>query len=189
MWTRSSVRVVEQERWKTDVVDRLLGTPARPAPSGRNAYERVEECDDPHAMIDVESDNPALAQRATDALHKRVRITQADCRKYGLTGVCACREAIQEGHPQNHLRDTEWCRIRIYGEWDKAKDPKWRQISRYLEKSYPSDDVAAGNIDLEGLVDGELPGIDQSIEVEPMIPAGTPGREPINDNEPHRNSR
>ena len=139
------------------VVDRLLGTPARPTPSGRNAYERVEECDDPHAMIDVESDNPALAQRATDALHKRVRITQADCRKYGFTDGCACCEAIQEGHPQNHLRHTEWCRIRMYGEWEQAKDPKWRQISRHLEKSYPSDDVAAGNIDLESLVDGEVP--------------------------------
>ena len=73
--TRSIVRVVEQTRWKTDFVDRPLGTPARPTPSGRDAYERVEECDDPHAMIDVEADNPALAQRATDALHKRIRIT------------------------------------------------------------------------------------------------------------------
>ena len=72
----------------------------------------------------------------------------------------------------------------MYGEWEQAKDPKWRQISRYLEKSYPSDDVAAGNIDLEGLVDVKLPGIDHSIEVEPMIPPETPGREPMNEHEP-----
>ena len=32
--TRSIVRVVEQARWNTDFVDRLLGTPARPTPSG-----------------------------------------------------------------------------------------------------------------------------------------------------------
>ena len=155
-----------------------------PHPGGRIAYERVEDCDDPHAMIDVEADNPALAQRATDALHKRVRITQADCRKYELTDGCACCEAIQENIRQNHLRHTKWCRIRMYGEWEQAMDPKWRQISRYLEKSYPSDDVAAGNIDLEGLVDGELPGNVHSIEVEPMIPPETPGRDRIHENEP-----
>ena len=32
--------------------------------------------------------------------------------------------------------------------------------------------------------DRELPGINQSIEVEPMIPPATSGREQINDNEP-----
>ena len=63
----------------------------------------------------------------------------------------------------------------MHGEWEQAKDPKWRHISRHLEQQYPSDDVAAGNIDLEGLVDGEVPGIDQSIVVEPMIPPATPG--------------
>ena len=111
--TRSIVRAVEQAHSKTYFVDRRLGTPARPTPDGRDAYERVEECDDPHAMIDVEADNPASAQRATDALHKRNRITQADCRNNGFTGGCACCEALQEGHPRNHLRHTEWCRIRI----------------------------------------------------------------------------
>ena len=99
-------------------------------------------------MVDVEADNPALAQRATDALHKRVRITQADFRKCGSADSCACREAIQEHHPQNNLGHTEWCRIRMYGGWEQGKDPKWRQISRYIEKSCPSDDIAAGNIDL-----------------------------------------
>ena len=142
----------------------------------------MEETDDPHAMIDVESDSPALVQRATDALHKRIRMTQADCRKYGFTDGCACCEAIQEGHPQNHLRHTEWCRIRVYGEWEQAKDPKWRQISRYLENAYPSDDMAPGNIDLESLVDGELPEVDQSIKVEPTIPPANAGRKPINEN-------
>ena len=105
--TKSIVRVVEHELWKADVVDRLLGTPTRPTPSGRDAYERVEECDDPHAMIDVEADKPALAQRATNALHKRISKTLADCRKYGFTDGCACCEPIQEGHPQKHLRHTE----------------------------------------------------------------------------------
>ena len=42
----------------------------------------------------------------------------------------------------------------MHGEWAQAKDPKWRQVARHLEKQYPSDDVAAGNIDIEGLVDG-----------------------------------
>ena len=64
--TRSVVRVVEQVRSKTDSVDRLLGTSARPTPSGRDADERDNECDDPHAMIDVEANNPALARIATN---------------------------------------------------------------------------------------------------------------------------
>ena len=55
----SIVQVVEQARRKTDSVDRTLGTPSRQTPNGRDAYERVEECDDPHAMIDVEADNLA----------------------------------------------------------------------------------------------------------------------------------
>ena len=37
--TRSIVRVVEQARWKTHFVDRLLGTPARPTHNRRDAYE------------------------------------------------------------------------------------------------------------------------------------------------------
>ena len=102
----------------------------------------------------MEADSPALAQRATDAVHKRVKITQADSRKYGFTDGCASCEAIQKNNPQNRLRHTEWCRIRMYGEWEQDKNPKWRQISGYLEMSYPSDDVAAGNIDIEGWDDG-----------------------------------
>ena len=72
----------------------------------------------------------------------------------------------------------------MYGEWERAKDPKWRQISRYLEKSYPSDDVAAGNIDLEDLVDGKLPSIDRDIEVDPPIPPESPGQELMNEHKP-----
>ena len=106
-------------------------------------------------MIDVEADNLALAQGATNALHERVSFTQADCRKYGFTDGCACCEAIQEGQPQNNLGHTEWCWIRMYGGWKQAKDPKWRQTSIYLKKAYPPDDVAAGSIDLEGFVDGD----------------------------------
>ena len=52
-----------------------------------------------------------------------------------LSDCCACGEAVQEGHRRNHLKRTGWLGIRMYGKWEQAKDPKWRHISRCLEKS------------------------------------------------------
>ena len=36
---RSLVRSVEKSKWKSVLYDKLLGTPAKPVPSGLDAYE------------------------------------------------------------------------------------------------------------------------------------------------------
>ena len=125
--TLSLVRIVEKSRWKSDLYDKLLGTPAKPVPSGLDAYERVEECDDPHAMIDAEADD-SDKRKFAEAINKRIRITQADLKKYGYTDECPRCEPIKAGNHATDKNQREWCRIRIYGEWEQAGDPKRLQL-------------------------------------------------------------
>lgn len=53
--TRSIVRVVESARWSAELGNRLKLIPAKPVPSGIEAYERVEATEDPYAMVDVKN--------------------------------------------------------------------------------------------------------------------------------------
>ena len=52
--TQSIVRVMESSRWDTDFLVRLKGTPSKPIPNGVNRYGRIEECKNPHAMIEID---------------------------------------------------------------------------------------------------------------------------------------
>ena len=58
--TRSVVRIVESARWKPDMLHCLKGTPARPCPSGLDAYSRIEESENPNSLMDAEGE-PAEA--------------------------------------------------------------------------------------------------------------------------------
>ena len=101
--TRSIVRVVESLRWDTDFLLRLKGTPSRPIPSGVDRYGRVEECEDPHAMIEVAPEKHAQ-QKFDHEVHKRTRIMRADLDKYGYTDGSRAAKPLKLGTtPQTRI--------------------------------------------------------------------------------------
>ena len=59
---RSIVWVVESSRWDTDFLENLKGAPSKPNPSRVDRYSRIEEREDPHAMIEIDSDKCAHEQ-------------------------------------------------------------------------------------------------------------------------------
>jgi hypothetical protein len=52
--TRSIVRIVESSRWDTYFLVKLKGTPSKPIHNGVDRYGRFQDCEDPHAMIEVD---------------------------------------------------------------------------------------------------------------------------------------
>ena len=46
-------------RWDTDFLVKLKGAPSKPIHSGVDRYGRIEECEDPHAMIEVDPEKHA----------------------------------------------------------------------------------------------------------------------------------
>ena len=115
--TRSIVWVIESSRWDTDFLERLGGTPPTPKPSGVDRYCRTEECEDPHAMIEIDPDKH-VQQTFDLEVHKRIRITRSDLDKYGFTDGCPLCEAIKAGKHATEKDHTEWCRIRVYDAWE-----------------------------------------------------------------------
>ena len=104
--TRSIVRVVESARWSAELGHRVKGTPATPVPSGKEAYDRVERSEEPHAMSDfeqVEKDDRAFAEK----MSRRTRITKADLDKYGFTDGCTRCEALRAGAPDTTKHNSE----------------------------------------------------------------------------------
>ena len=70
-------------------IQRVTGIPAKPDPSGNQAYRSVEETADPHDGIDDKIEKAKMCDPQTqEALAKRVRITQADLKKYGCSERC-----------------------------------------------------------------------------------------------------
>ena len=57
--TRSIVWVVESSRWDTDFLVRLKGTRSKPIPNGVDRDGRIEKCEDPQAMIEVDPEKHA----------------------------------------------------------------------------------------------------------------------------------
>ena len=72
--TPSSVRVVESSRWDTDFLERLKGIPSKPSHSGVDRYGCIKECEDRHAMIEIDPEKHAQQQFDLE-VHKRIRIT------------------------------------------------------------------------------------------------------------------
>ena len=84
MRTRPIARVMESSRWDTDFLVRLKRTPSKPIPSGVDRYGRIEECQDPHAMIEIDPEKHARQEFDLE-VHKRIPITRADLDKFGYT--------------------------------------------------------------------------------------------------------
>ena len=87
-------------------------------------------------MIEIDPEKHAQ-QKFDHEVHKKTRIVRADLDKYGYTDGCPRCEAIKAWNHATDKNHTEWCRIRVCGEWGQAGDPKWLRLSKQLEESYP----------------------------------------------------
>ena len=58
---RGLVRVVEGSRWSHTAMKCITGTPAKPNPSGNQAYQSIEEPVDPHACLDDKIDKAQMS--------------------------------------------------------------------------------------------------------------------------------
>ena len=120
---RGLVRVVEGSRWSHTAIQRITGTPAKPNPSGNQAYQSIEESVDPYAGLDDKIDKAQMSEPLIqEALSKHVRITQADLKKYGYSEGCPRCTDLSRGHHKTNKSHSEECRIRIFGEYE-THDP------------------------------------------------------------------
>ena len=110
------VRVVEGSKCNHEAVGRFTGTPAKRKPSGNTEYDRVEESEQPHANLD-DSRDKGLHQledpQVQNAVAKRVRVTQADLKKYGYSEGCPRCAELQAGHNRTNKPHSETCRLRM----------------------------------------------------------------------------
>ena len=104
--TRCIVRIVESSNWDTDFLVKIKGTPSKPIHSGVDRSGRIEECEDPHVMIEVDPGKHAQ-QKFDHEVHKRTRIMRADLDKYGYTDGCPRIEAIKAGTHGTDKNHTE----------------------------------------------------------------------------------
>ena len=66
------------------------------------AYQSIEESVDPHAGLDDKIDKARMSDpQIQEALSKRVRITQADLKKYGYSEGCPRCNDLSRGAPQD----------------------------------------------------------------------------------------
>ena len=154
---RGLTRVVEGSRWSKDAVNRITGTPAKRNPSGNREYEAVEESLEPHAIPEDDQAARLDDPQVQEDVSKRVRITQADLTKYGYSEGCPRCNDLQAGHRKSGKGHSEACRIRMYGEYQANDDPKWRAVSRQLDKERAQPGEVAADVDLEGDLGADTP--------------------------------
>ena len=116
-------------------------------------------------MVEVDPEKHAR-QKFDHEVDKRTRIMRADLDKYDYTDRCPRCEAINTDNHATDKNNTEWCRIRVYGEWEQAGDPKWQRLSNKLEESYPNEKVDAENVDIKNEQEPDMP---------IPVPEGPPG--------------
>ena len=92
----------------------------------------VETTENPQEMIDMDftvtaPDTPKDADLKERAI-QRIRLTKNDFKNYGYTGDCPKCIEMKAGSRFSARHHTEMCRYRIYSEFEKHSDPKWRQV-------------------------------------------------------------
>ena len=105
---RAIVRVVPNIRWSSDRISKIT---VAPLAFKMGTLDHIEEAADPHA-------HPQPAEPSSEDIQqmRRVRIVDADVKKYGYTDSCPRCQAIRENRniQARGLRHNEDCRERIY---------------------------------------------------------------------------
>ena len=156
---RSTVRVVQRSRWDANAVLGVTGTPADPTPTPDEELtpDDIEASEAPHDFdaSDVEPedvDRPTRSRTAEPepdearpdlrepldaemAAIRKIRITQVDLGKYGYSPGCVRCEALAIGNTSITTGHTDACRKRMYEEYRKNNDPKWRRVQEEIRRA------------------------------------------------------
>ena len=176
---RSICRVAEKSRWSSADVLKIVGTPSLMCPAGdEDIGPAVEEGPAPHAELDQEVREELAAEVEEDDVQMGKsknqfsgKITEKDLKRYGYTDGCQrCRD-LQRGIRLPFKPHTDECRLRMYFEWEKADDPKYKKVKHILHPDAAAPDAAEpGDLDLDAL-DLEAPPVVDAPPA-PPTPAG-----------------
>ena len=114
----------------------------------------IEAAPDPHEFIDHDvelapsSPHPDVEARAA----MRLRLTRNDFLKYGFTDDCPKCANMQTGRTLDSGNHSEACRYRMYADFEKNEDPKWRRVRTELGMDDKYEAPPKDQIDLEAPV-------------------------------------
>ena len=105
---RAIVRVVPHMRWSPELISKISTTPLT---FRSGALDKIEESHAPHTHVES-SDEPTDAPRQM----RRLRIMDADVRRFGFTDSCQRCEYLKQNKPllARGVRHNEDCREKIY---------------------------------------------------------------------------
>ena len=131
---RAIVRVVLNLRWSADRISKIQVAPVQ---FRSGTLDQIEESNEPHTHPEPSGDAEELSRQG-----RRLRVLDADVRKYGLTETCQRCEYLRQGRDAlaRGVRHSEECRERIYDALradgaDKVKRADMADESRTQTKS------------------------------------------------------
>ena len=131
---RAIVRVVLNLRWSADRISKIQVAPVQ---FRSGTLDQIEESTEPHTHPEPSGDAEELSRQG-----RRLRVLDADVRKYGLTETCQRCEYLRQGRDAlaRGVRHSEECRERIYDALradgaDKVKRADMADESRTQTKS------------------------------------------------------
>ena len=130
--TRSMTRVVEGNRWSSDAILKIKGTPDLLRPqAGTESDAEIEELIDPHknADEDMEGDEQqSLAQKL-----RRIRMTANDFKLFGHSDGCKRCDEMKRGVKISGTNHSDECRLRIYYQYKEHNHEKWQRVKHLIE--------------------------------------------------------
>ena len=66
-------------------------------------------------------------------LDRHMRITMKDLKRYCFTPGCPRCADMERGHTRTNKHHKDECRLRMYSEYERNDDPKWRAVKHLLE--------------------------------------------------------
>ena len=118
---RAIVRVVPQLRWSHEMVSKITTTPLT---FKANALDRIEEHAEPHVHPE-----PVTDAQDTPRQMRRLKLLDADIKRFGLTESCPRCEYLRQNKPllARGVRHNEECRERIY---EKLRESGAEKVQR-----------------------------------------------------------
>ena len=173
---RAIVRVVPNIRWSAELVSKVNTTPLQ---FKTGTLDKIEETTKPHMHPDPEAEASDAARQA-----RRLRILDADVRKYGYTKSCQRCEYLRQGRTllARGARHNEECRDHTYEAMRKDGVDKVKRA----ELDDPSRNASRAKRQVDGADQAEaMPNLNDAPQVplpsmDDVVATDTPNDEPTN---------
>ena len=148
--SRSVVRVTGSRRWDAKIIENTIGVPGSMIASRDGVeLENIEAHLDPHLNRDADEVDVDVATAADGrmlTLDRHMRITMKDLKTYGFSPGCPRCADLEHGRTRTNKHHNDECRLRMYAEYERNDDAKWRAVKHLLEpKATQSDHVIAAD--------------------------------------------